>query len=122
MSECQHGRQVTSGERCEECYAEQRIRLAPLLESLPRWRPQPVPVEKPGFRVDIPDHVERWVSWNWIRGGEYLVVGCSRCCVPAALSALGLRAQPSWLVETVKKHNSCVPRLGALDPWEPGTP
>jgi hypothetical protein len=82
-----------------------------------------LPVEKaPGFRVDIPDHAERWVSWNWIRGGEYLVVGCSRCCAPSALSALGLRAQPSWLVETVKKHNACVPRLGALDPWEPGTP
>jgi hypothetical protein len=76
----------------------------------------------PGFRVDIPDHAASWVKWQWCAGGTFLAVECRRCGHPETNYATRLATDPGWLVETVKKHNSCVPRLGALDPWEPGTP
>jgi hypothetical protein len=76
----------------------------------------------PGFRVDIPDHAASWVKWQWCAGGTFLAVECRRCGHPETNYAARLATDPGWLVETVKKHNSCVPRLGALDPWEPGTP
>lgn len=73
-----------------------------------------------GFRVDIPEHAEPWVTWAWIRNGELLAVDCANCGSTPAFYAAGLRSDPGWLVRTVEKHNSCPVR--DLDPWTPTTP
>jgi hypothetical protein len=116
MSECQHGRQVTSGERCEECYAEQRIRLAPLLESLPRWRPQPPLLVEKG-------DPKPWVGVSWDHFGTVVEVRCSHCGARDMAYAPYVRADPEWLKRTVETHNAHVTSPADDNAaWQPGTP
>jgi hypothetical protein len=81
-----------------------------------------LPIEKPGFRVDIPEHPASWVKWQWCAGGTFLAVECRHCGNPETNYATRLATDPGWLVKTVTKHNACRPRFGSLDPWQPGTP
>jgi hypothetical protein len=49
-------------------------------------------------------------------------IRCDRCEGAEWRFMPGLEADAGWVKAMVEKHNACVPRLGALDPWEPGTP
>jgi hypothetical protein len=73
------------------------------------------------LRIDKGDPAP-WVEAGPNPGGQFFTVHCKRCGGTVAIYTVTLRREPGLLAENVALHNACVPRLGALDPWEPGTP
>lgn len=51
-----------------------------------------------------------------------VAVHCDRCEQADWMYIPGLKADPGWVERMVDAHNACELSLGALDPWQPGTP